>query len=317
MKRLKIVGISLSLSILLVGGCGFSSSSTQTQTKTKTNTKYVLSRYSRNSNRTNSLKNTSSTINLPSNTQSSSNWAGYIDSPTSSSDAYTSISGSWTIPTISASKSDAVASQWIGLGGATSTDLLQMGTIEEEENGQPMAEVFWEKLPDVAQNVMSVPIGSKVTVNISEATSSTWNLTFSATSPAGQTQTQTIAENLDSSYDEGIGTSAEWISEDPSDVNGQLVPLANMGTINYESATVDGQPLNSAGNTAVPVALVSSSQNVLIYPSTVGADNKSFSTTSATSSSSVSTKGRGRIGTGSGTRIGSGTPHNQRGFRNR
>ncbi len=313
MERLKVVGVALSMSILLVGGCGFSSSSVQH----KTNTKYVLSRYSHKSNKTNSLKSSASTINLPSNTQDSSNWAGYIDSPTSSSGAYTSISGSWTIPTISASKSDAVASQWIGLGGVSSTDLLQMGTIEEEENGQPMAEVFWEKLPDVAQNVLSVPIGSKVTVNISEATSSTWNLTFSATSPAGQTQTQTITEDLDSSYDGGVGTSAEWISEDPSDANGQLVPLANMGTINYQSATVDGQLLNSAGNTVKPVALVSSSQNVLIYPSIVGADNESFSTTSVTSGTTTTGSGRGRINTGSGTRIGSGSSHNQRGWRNR
>jgi hypothetical protein len=301
------------MTILLVGGYQLGSRSVQY----KTNTKYVLSRYSHKSNVTNSFKNTSSTINLPSNTEDSSNWAGYIDTPTSSSGVYTSISGSWKIPTISASQSDAVASQWIGLGGVSSTDLLQMGSIEQEGNGQPIAEVFWEKLPDVAQNVMSVPIGSTVTVNISKASSSTWNLTFSATLQTGKTQTKTITENLDSSYDGGVGTSAEWISEDPSNANGQLVPLANMGTVNYQSARVDGQPLNSAGNTVKPVALVSSSENVLIYPSIVGPDNQSFSTTSVTSSTSVSAKGRRKISTGKSTRIGRGAPNNQRGWKNR
>ena len=90
---------------------------------------------------------------------------------------------------------------------------------------------FGEKLPDVAQNVMSIPIGSTISVNISEPTgsNSTWNLTFTSTSPNGTTQTKTISTTLDSSYAQGIGTSAEWISEDPSNVNGQLVPLANMG----------------------------------------------------------------------------------------
>jgi hypothetical protein len=228
----------------------------------------------------------SANTSLPANTQESENWAGYIDTPSSGS-GYTSVSGNWTVPNISASQQSAVAAQWIGLGGVSSTDLLQMGTIEQIENGQPVAEIFWEQLPSPSQNVMTVPIGSTINASITPSadSSSTWNLTFTIN---GQSQTQTIAPiTLTTSYAQGIGTSAEWISEDPSNQNDQLYPLANMGTVSYQSATVNGQPLNSTGNQVQPVALVSSNGNVLIAPSELGTDGESFSTTVASSNTST------------------------------
>ncbi|AGK95790.1 G1 family glutamic endopeptidase [Clostridium pasteurianum] len=228
-------------------------------------------------------QNNITTTSLPNNTEGSSNWSGYIATPTSNS-GYTSISGSWTVPNISESQRNAVAAQWIGLGGVNSTDLLQMGTMEQIENGQPMAEVFWEQLPDVSQNVMSVPIGSIINVSISNSSSSSsiWNLTFTVRTPGGKTQTQTIPVTLDSSYAQGIGTSAEWISEDPSNQNSQLIPLANMGIVKYQSALVNGQPLNALGNNVQPVAMVSSNGTVMISPSELGTDGESFTTTTST-----------------------------------
>lgn len=240
-----------------------------------------------------SLNTTAASVSLPANTQESENWAGYIDTPASGS--YSSVSGSWTVPNIAASQQDAVAAQWIGLGGVSSTDLLQMGTIEQIQNGQPVAEVFWEQLPSPAQNVMTVPIGSTITASIAPAedSSSTWNLTFTVN---GQTPTQTIAPvTLDASYVQGIGTSAEWISEDPSNQNDQLYPLANMGTVSYQSATVNGLPLNSSGNQVQPVALFSTNGNVLIAPSELGSDGESFSTTVASSDTNIGpSQGSGR-----------------------
>lgn len=231
-------------------------------------------------------QSTSTQQSLPANTQSSANWGGYIDTPTAGN-SYTSVSGSWTVPIITANNQNAVAAQWIGLGGVNSDDLLQMGTMETLENGQTTAEVFWEQLPDVAQNIMSVPVGSTVSASISpdQTTANTWDLTVNATEQNGQTQTQTqtVSTTLETSYAQGIGTSAEWISEDPSDANNNLVPLANMGTVNYSFATVDGQALNASGNTVEPVAMISSTGVITIAPSALGSDGKSFSTTISSS----------------------------------
>ncbi|MDR3585789.1 MAG: G1 family endopeptidase [Desulfosporosinus sp.] len=218
-------------------------------------------------------------INLPANMKKSENWAGYIDTPSSGS-GYASVSGSWIVPNISTSQQTAAAAQWIGLGGSSSPDLLQMGTSEQLENGQLVTELFWEQLPDLAQTVMTVPIGSTINASISPSTNSslTWNLTFTVN---GRSQTQTIPPvTLDSSYAQGIGTSAEWISEEPTTHNDQMVPFAKMGAVTYQSALVNGRPLNSSGNQVQPVALVSCNGNILIAPSVLGTDGESFSTTS-------------------------------------
>lgn len=278
--------------LTLLVGLGTKSVISGNKPQNTNNNKYVLSSYFPrrgliHSPQSQQVKNSTTTINLPANTEDSSNWAGYIDTPTSQSGSYTNISGSWTIPNISANRQDATAGQWIGLGGVTSSDLLQMGTLEEVQNGQVVAEVFWEKLPDVAQNIISVPINSTINASISKSSDSTWNLTFTATTPDGKTQTKTISTTLDSAYEQGIGTSAEWISEDPSNDNNQLYPLANMGTVKYQSATVNGNLLNASTNNVNPIAMESNNGNLTIYPSTIGADGESFTTTNTNSSTST------------------------------
>lgn len=286
------------LTILIV--LGIQSIISANEFKNVTNNKYVLSSYFPRQNLHHPLqiqqaKNIVNTTNLPANTEKSSNWSGYVDSPSSQSTSYTSVSGSWTIPSISVNKQNAMAAQWIGLGGVKSTDLLQMGTIEEIQNGQAVAEVFWERLPDAAQNVLSAPINSTINVSISKPSNSTWNLTFTVTTPNGQTQTKTISTTLDSSYAQGIGTSAEWISEDPSNGNNKLYPLANMGTIKYTSAAVNGALLNASSNSVSPVAMESSNGSIAIYPSTIGTDGKSFTTTSTNTNSTTTDVNPNRI----------------------
>ncbi|MGC7870501.1 G1 family glutamic endopeptidase [Desulfosporosinus sp. SYSU MS00001] len=293
-KSIKIKGQILALAVFVgLGACSLTNGMPiPTATNQKLASSFEMSRNSQHKHmpipqlqEPQSSNSTTTTTTLPENTQGSENWAGYINTP-DTGESYTSVSGSWTIPTISASQTDAVAAQWIGLGGVSSTDLLQMGTIEEIDNGQPVAKVFWEKLPSTAQNVMTVPIGSTISASIAPSTgsSSTWTLTFTIN---GETPGQTIPSvTLSSDYAQGIGTSAEWISEDPSNQNGQLYPLANMGSFTYHSAMVNGQSLKSIGNVQ-PVALVSQSGDVLIAPSKLGSDGESFSTNVVNSASST------------------------------
>lgn len=219
-------------------------------------------------------------ISLPIDTEKSENWAGYIDTPKSSGTLYKSVSGSWTVPSISTSKgSNASAAQWIGLGGSSSSDLLQMGTIEEIQKGQPVAVVFWEKLPNVAQNITTIPVNSTISASIYRESSFKWNLTFTAVEPNGEKITKTIQTTLTSSYENGIGTSAEWINEDPSNENSQLYPLADTGTVKFENAKVNGKSLNDSSNTVQPIAMEYSNGSIAIYPSSLGADGESFTTT--------------------------------------
>ncbi|MDQ0189126.1 hypothetical protein JI721_10920 [Alicyclobacillus cycloheptanicus] len=232
-----------------------------------------------------------SSVQIPSNAEGSLNWAGYIDTPVSGGKGYTSISGSWTVPNIAAN-SQGMAAQWIGLGGVSTQDLLQIGTVEQNENGKPVAEVFWEKLPATATNLMTVPLGSTVQASITKSSGSTWDLNITVKTPGGQTQRKTIPVSLSSAYAQGIESSAEWISEDPSGPDNQLYPLANMGTVSYQDALVNGAPLNASGNEVQPVVLVDANGNVEIAPSAVGADGASFSTVTLATSSAGASAGR-------------------------
>lgn len=244
---------------------------------------------------------------LPTGTQGSENWAGYVDSPSTNGTSYTSVTGSWTVPEIS-DASDGVGAQWIGLGGVTNQDLLQVGTIEQPDStGQIEANVFWEELPASADNVMTVPVGSQISTSIAEKTNDVYNISFSVKTPSGQTESKTISVTLTSDYAAGIGTSAEWISEDPSDQNDNLYPLANMGTVTYTDATVDGEAMNANGNQVQPIALVGDENQVLIAPSTVNSGGESFSTISlnSTSAEEGQTFPWGNDGTGAGNGWGS------------
>ncbi|WP_347707518.1 G1 family glutamic endopeptidase [Clostridium sp. cel8] len=195
---------------------------------------------------------------------------------------YTSVSGSWTVPSISSSNPNASAAQWIGLGGYSSSDLLQMGTIEKLQNGQTVAEVFWEQLPDSAESIMTIPVNSTISVTISKESSLVWNLTFTVTTPNGTTETKTITKELTSSYENGIGTSAEWINEDPSNQYSKLFPLGNTGTVKFQSAKVNGNSIDDSSNVVHPIAMEYSNGSIAIYPSSLGADGESFTTTTNT-----------------------------------
>ncbi|WP_175412949.1 hypothetical protein [Clostridium sp. AWRP] len=59
-----------------------------------------------------------------------------------------------------------------------------------------------------------------------------------------------------------------------------------MGTVKYQSAMVNGTLLNASSNKVNPVAMELSNENVVIYPSTIGTDGESFTTTTNTNSTS-------------------------------
>ncbi|MFT8872911.1 MAG: G1 family glutamic endopeptidase [Sporolactobacillus sp.] len=216
---------------------------------------------------------------LPSGTEKSSNWAGYA--VTGSARAFTAVSASWSVPAATG-MSGSVGAQWIGIGGYSSADLLQMGTIEELSGRQETTELFWEQLPAAAQDIGTVPVGSKVTASITPKTADTWLLIFSIAEPGGQKLVKTISATVAAGYAAGIETSAEWISEDPSDGNGNLYPLANTGMVNYTNVRADGLPLNAVGNVVHPLAVTDTASRLQLIPSDLTAGGAAFYTENVT-----------------------------------
>src|SRR5689334_16511842 len=69
--------------------------------------------------------------------QVSNNWSGYI-AQSSNGQNFSSVSGSWTQPTVSSSSTQAYSAFWVGLGGANqqSQSLEQVGTAADTAGGQ-------------------------------------------------------------------------------------------------------------------------------------------------------------------------------------
>src|SRR6185503_10225868 len=64
-------------------------------------------------------------------TDTSTNWSGYA----ATGGTYTSVTGTWTVPTVSATTAGADAT-WVGIGGINSTDLIQAGTEATVSGGE-------------------------------------------------------------------------------------------------------------------------------------------------------------------------------------
>ena len=170
------------------------------------------------------------------NTTKSTNWAGYaIHRPGVS---FHEVSASWVQPTATCvSGHPSYSAMWVGLGGysPTSDALEQIGTeVDCGAGGRVLSSAWFELVPAPSKTISlavrpgdamhaSVTVtGHKVVVELENLTS---HHRFRKTlySPA-----------IDVS-------SAEWIVEAPSDCLGQYacqaLPLANFGSVSFDSAT--------------------------------------------------------------------------------
>jgi hypothetical protein len=163
------------------------------------------------------------------------NWSGYaINSGT-----YTSVSGSWTVPTVIAptthpSKSY-YSSTWVGIDGFINTNLIQAGTEEDWIGGSAHYDSWWEILPsdEIRINSIAVNPGDVMTVSITQG-NPLWTITVTDTTN-GQAFTTNQAYS-------GQMSSAEWIQEAPT--VGDRVPrvarLADDGTVVFDNCLANG-----------------------------------------------------------------------------
>jgi hypothetical protein len=165
-------------------------------------------------------------------TVDSLNWSGYAVTP--SSDDITAVNSSFVVPTAGAVP-PGFAATWTGIGGYSSSDLIQAGV---SENSLPSNSVvgdqysaWYELLPASETEITdcsgnsSCPVspGDKVTVSIAQAGTDKWTISM-ADPTESWTWTKTVAYTSSES-------SAEWILEAPTLVAQTL--LANVGTVAF------------------------------------------------------------------------------------
>ncbi len=169
-------------------------------------------------------------------TTTSSNWAGYAVHRAGVS--YREVSGTWTQPNATCIPGQSTYSAvWVGIGGykPTSDALEQIGTeVDCNQAGNTVSSAWYELVPAPSRTIsFAVHPGdvlhASVTVVGHHATLELDNLTMHRTF-----HKQLFAPSIDVS-------SAEWIVEAPSECISQFacqaLPLANFGSVAFDSAT--------------------------------------------------------------------------------
>jgi len=73
----------------------------------------------------------------------STNWSGVADT----GGRYTAVKGSWKVPTVMSAPGNRFASDWVGIGGFNTGDLIQAGTSEQFVNGSASYNAWTEIIP--------------------------------------------------------------------------------------------------------------------------------------------------------------------------
>lgn len=188
--------------------------------------------------------------------QISGNWAGYV----ASGSKITSVTGTWTVPN-AGTLPPGVSSTWVGIGGFSSTDLIQAGT---QQTSSPLDQVFvggsysawYEMLPANPVYITGCSGDAKCTVNPGDAMNVTvanqggnsWKISMSDGSRWSWSGSFTYASTE---------SSAEWIHESPSAAGVVPVPVGNSGTVTFDgpsnTAVVNGATEGLAASGAFPV----------------------------------------------------------------
>jgi Peptidase A4 family len=178
-------------------------------------------------------------------TMTSQNWAGYAAAGTPGT--FTSVSASWTQPTVTCGAAQTFSSFWVGLDGDGTPSVEQTGTEADCDGGTAAYQGWFEMFP-AAPVFYNQPVqaGDAMTASVVANGDGTFTLTL-ADATQGWTQPTTQA-----SATAQLG-SAEVIAEAPS--NGESVlPLSDFGTANFTDVTADNQPIGNADPSALVMA---------------------------------------------------------------
>jgi hypothetical protein len=202
----------------------------------------------------------------------SNNWSGYNQGLLEKGKTFTSVSGTWVVPTASPHKAKEAeySATWVGIGGgcldtscsATDSTLIQAGTEQDvAANGARSYYAWYELIPAPSTRVsLKVAPGNKVTVSIKQTAPGLWSIVIRNVSTGKSWSTSTP-------YPSTMAT-AEWIEETPLLIGGGgsgISALPRLTAVHFTGSTANGAPAGLAS--AERMQLVDSSNHVLATPS--------------------------------------------------
>lgn len=195
-------------------------------------------------------------------------WSGYYVTGS----GFTEVTGTWIIPRPTASSVQTMAATWVGIGGTSSRDLIQAGTIERVSTGGQVLYYAWVELfPAASVRVpLWVDAGDLVTVTIAQQTIGTWLISI-------VNQTTGLSYETTQQYNSSL-SSAEWVEEAPSDELWAVIPLENFGSVHFTdgSAVKNGRKSSLTQLGAKPISMIDGYGHILASPSFISDDGGSF-----------------------------------------
>jgi hypothetical protein len=234
----------------------------------------------------------------PSDSGNSYNWSGYE----TTGGAFTGVGATWIIPTVPATNSLTADATWVGIGGVTAHDLIQVGTQAVTGNGadQVQYQAWFETLPASTRQIpLTVNAGDSVTASVTQVSVGEWQISFRDNTTGSQYSAQVAyASSL---------SSAEWIEEAPSDQDG-IMPLDQFGAVSFSGAYViqNGSQVTIAGSGAMPLSMANGANQIISVPSALNSGGASFTISRTSAAATVANapgigyvRGRGhRVGVG-------------------
>jgi hypothetical protein len=165
-------------------------------------------------------------------TATSTNWSGYAVTP--ATDGITAVNSTFVVPS-AAIVPPGFGATWTGIGGYSSTDLIQAGVAEMSLPTLPLVGdqyyAWYELLPNAETQLTNctgdssctVSPGDSITVNISQDAATLWTISVADAGHWTWSSQVTYASS---------NSSAEWIQEAPS-IEGLQSLLADTGTTTF------------------------------------------------------------------------------------
>ncbi len=195
----------------------------------------------------------------------STNWSGYAQDTGS----YTSVSTSWTQPSISCGSKTTYSSYWVGLDGFNNSALEQTGTEADCISGRAVYGAWWEVLPaaESAYSGVTVRGGDHLTASVTYNGSSKFTMKLTDST---QGWTKSTTHSGSSGFQ---NTSAEVIAEATS-VGGSVANLSDFGTMSFSGSKVNGSTMSSGDE----ITMVGASTGAVIaQPGSLSSGNFSVS----------------------------------------
>jgi hypothetical protein len=172
---------------------------------------------------------------LSTNTSDSYNWSGYAATSTTSQ-YFTKVVGAWTVPTVTCTPEDRIASLWVGFDGWNDSTVEQEGTSVQCFQGKAVYYSWYEMFPAGTVEVgATVHPGDRILAAITR-TGTSYKMALLDSTTAGNNVSVTKTCALATCKD----TSAEWIIERPEYSSTGITPFAQVSPITFTSSTASG-----------------------------------------------------------------------------